>query len=58
MAFTAAIAFGLVAFWLVADAIHKPRPPKPTIPDVWATIKSAQNTLDEGYALIYGGTSE
>jgi hypothetical protein len=60
--FVVALAVGVIAFWLTADAIYKPRPAKPvppkpvTISDVWASIASAQRTLDESRKMIYGGS--
>lgn len=57
MAFIIAVTFGLFAFCATADAIYKPKPvppAPPTIPEVWKTIASAQQALEDGYDLIYG----
>lgn len=65
--FILAVALGIIAFTLTWNAIHKPhryrprnkpwrpkRRPTPTIEDVWATIHSAQYTVDHSYDVIYG----
>lgn len=64
MGFLVALVIGVIVFWLVADAVYKPKKPKPLKPqpvttdDVWATIRSAQKTVDDSYDLIYGRPRE
>lgn len=62
--FLIALACGVLAFVLVSNAIFGPKKPKrqksrkPTIDDVWVTIRSAQKTVDDSYDLIYGRPRE
>lgn len=51
--FLVAVACGVVAFSLTFDALHpRPKPPPPTIPDVWETLAKAQRTVDYSLRLV------
>lgn len=57
MNFIIALAFAVFVFVIACEAKYGPKPAPPkrvTIPDVWATIASAQKTVDDSYRLIYG----
>lgn len=53
--YLAIFAVGVIAFFAAAEVLWGPKPVKPkpvTMADVWATIASAQKTVDESLALI------
>jgi hypothetical protein len=58
--FVVALAVGVIAFCVTADLVYKPKvneiahPETVTIDDVWRSLASAQQTLDESRMLIYG----
>lgn len=62
--FLIAFACGVLAFALISNANYGPKKPKrqkprkPTIEDVWSTIRSAQKTVEDSYDLIYGRPGE
>lgn len=51
------LAVGVIAFFATAEALYGPRPVKPkpvTMADVWASIASAQKTVDDSLDMVRG----